>query len=357
MSSETESRPSRPSSETDDRRPLAIAILSYDRPHYLTQVLDSLAPQLGELDQVYLFQDGVWNPHSGITKTDHELIEECCVVFSRIIPQGKTFRSEVNLGIAGNYRRAEEFLFEDKGTPYALFLEDDLVLSVHYLRIVDRLLKLAESHPSIGYVSAYGDLWASPESQAAAPGRLQPMHENWGSALTRQSWLKQKAIRDGYWDLVKDSDYSQRDHDRIRQFYRTLGYEMPISSQDGSRWIACAENDLARVTTTACHAKYIGETGEHFNPGHYQRCQFAQSVFYPGDHDIPTPSDELIASWIERERRKLKTFYVHDYLIRLLPSEVEAKTPPHLHGIVGGAPSAAAAQVLEAMRQMHDTDH
>jgi hypothetical protein len=334
MSGETEPRPSRPSSETDDRRPLAIAILSYDRPHYLTQVLDSLAPQLGELDQVYLFQDGAWNPHSGITKTDHELIEECCMRFSRIIPQGEIFRSEVNLGIAGNYRRAEEFLFEDIGTPYALLLEDDLVLSVYYLRIIDRLLKLAESHPSIGYVSAYGDLWASPESQAAAPGRLQPMHENWGSALTRQSWLKQKAIRDQYWDLVKDSDYSQRDHDRIRQFYRTLGFEMTISSQDGSRWIACAENDLARVTTTACHAKYIGETGEHFDPEHYQRCKFAESVFYPEDHDILTPSDDLIASWIERERRKLKTFYVHDYLVRLLPAEVEAMTPPHLRGSV-----------------------
>jgi hypothetical protein len=86
MSSETESRPLGPSSETDVRRPIAIAILSYDRPHYLTQVLDSLAPQLSEFDQVYLFQDAAWNPHSGTTKTDPELIEECCMHFSRIIP-------------------------------------------------------------------------------------------------------------------------------------------------------------------------------------------------------------------------------------------------------------------------------
>jgi GT2 family glycosyltransferase len=170
MSSEIESRPSGRSGETYVRRPIAIAVLSYDRPHYLTQVLDSLAPQLSELDQVYLFQDGAWNPHSGITKTDPEFIEECCMQFSRIIPQGKIFRSEVNLGIAGNYRRADEFLFVDKEAPYALFLEDDLVLSVHYLKIIDRLLKLAESHPSIGYVSAYGDLWASPESRRRLRG-------------------------------------------------------------------------------------------------------------------------------------------------------------------------------------------
>jgi hypothetical protein len=43
----------------------------------------------------------------------------------------------------------------------------------------------------------------------------------------------------------------------------------------------------------------------------------------------------LIANWIERERRKLRTFYVHDYLVRLSPEEVEAITPPHLRGTLG----------------------
>ena len=88
MSGETEPGPLGRSGEADVRRPIAIAILSYDRPHYLTQVLDSLAPQLSEFDQVCLFQDGAWNPHSGITKTDPEFIEECCMRFSAIIPQG-----------------------------------------------------------------------------------------------------------------------------------------------------------------------------------------------------------------------------------------------------------------------------
>jgi len=82
------------SSETYVRHPIAIAILGYDRPHYLTQVLDSLAPQLGELDQVYLFQDGAWNPHSGITKTDPEVIEECCMVF----PESRSTSTSISSG-------------------------------------------------------------------------------------------------------------------------------------------------------------------------------------------------------------------------------------------------------------------
>ena len=103
------------------RRPITIAILSYDRPHYLTQVLDSLAPQLNPLDQVYLFQDGAWNPHSGATKTDQKLIEECCMHFSRIIPEGKIIQSQTNLGIAGNYRRADESVFVENEAPMRFF--------------------------------------------------------------------------------------------------------------------------------------------------------------------------------------------------------------------------------------------
>jgi hypothetical protein len=80
------------------RRPITIAILSYDRPHYLTQVLDSVAPQLIPRDRVYLFQDGAWNPHSGATKTDQKLIEECCMHFSRIITQGKIIQSQTKSG-------------------------------------------------------------------------------------------------------------------------------------------------------------------------------------------------------------------------------------------------------------------
>jgi hypothetical protein len=70
-------------------------------------------------------------------------------------------------------------------------------------------------------------------------------------------------VRHEYWELVRNCDYSQRDHNLIQRHYQTLGYDMTISGQDGSRWISCSENDLARVTTTACHARYICETGEH----------------------------------------------------------------------------------------------
>src|ERR1700674_3663882 len=49
-----------------------------------------------------------------------------------------------NIGIALNYERAENYMFKALGRPYALFLEDDLVLSPQYLT-VNRSLTLRES--------------------------------------------------------------------------------------------------------------------------------------------------------------------------------------------------------------------
>jgi len=107
-----------------------------------------------------LFQDGAWNPFSDVQKAGYEPIAECCELFRRQIPLGTVFQSHVNLGIALNYKRAEEFLFGGLKVPYALFLEDDMVLSPHYLEVTHRLLHIAIKQPAIGYVSAYGDFWA-----------------------------------------------------------------------------------------------------------------------------------------------------------------------------------------------------
>lgn len=310
--------PALPQDETP-RRGLPIAILSFNRPDYLGEVLASLAQQLGPQDQCYLFQDGGWNPHSRIQKTPETTIAECAAIFQRMIPSGRAFVASVNLGIAGNYRRAEEYLFSALQVPEALFLEDDLVLSPHYLGVTTDLLDLAGKIPELGYVSAYGDFWADLATQQAHEGELQPMHENWGSAMTRQSWLKQRPIREMYWSLVRHCDYRQRDHEKIRAFYRELGVEMRITSQDASRWIACAEYGLLRMTPRTCHARYIGEVGEHAGGGYYQKYRFGDAVWYPRRPSLDVPSPEQIMSWRETEKQKIIEGYVHSYQRAMQP--------------------------------------
>jgi len=284
-----------------------IAVLSFDRPGYLRRVLDSLRPQIGEPDRVVLFQDGGWNRWSDRRKGSAERIAQCISVFRKAVPWGEVVESPENLGIALNYERAERHLFESLRAERALFLEDDLILSPNYLRVVRQLLDIAERDQRIAYVAAYGDLWASRRSQRLRAHDLIPMHENWGAALTRQSWLAERPFRRRYLELVGDCDYSRRDHEKIRAFYAERGWDNPISSQDAARWIACAERGAVRVTTFACHARYIGKHGEHSSPKLFKASGFDRARMFRGTApDLVAPTDEQISQWLARERKRFQ---------------------------------------------------
>src|SRR5580700_5885255 len=290
-----------------DRPPIPIAILSFDRPHYLREVLHSLRGQVFERDQIFLFQDGAINAWSGRTKAAAEKIEQCIEVFQGLIPWGTVLASESNVNIALNYERAENHMFKTLGVPYALFLEDDLVLSPQYLTVIGSLLDIATMDSRVAYVSAYGNMWASQHEQRQRRRELQHMHENWGFAMTRDAWLQERPFRERYLSLLDGRDYSERDNSRIRAFYEERGWKTKVTSQDAARWIASVELGKVRITTFACHARYIGEYGQHFNPDLYYRCRFDRTFM----SDVPAvkplrPTPDQIEAWLETERKRFR---------------------------------------------------
>ena len=295
----------RHTANTPPPRNFHIAVLSFDRPHYLKPVLKSLRAQISPQDNVTLFQDGAFNRFSGRMKADPARIKECVRLFRAIIPWGKIVESDHNLGIAFNYERAETHVFEGLGSERALFLEDDMVLSPNYLDVTGQLLAMADQDARIGYVAAYGDFWASQSEQRAGARQLMPMHENWGAALTRTSCLAERPFRKAYLDLVRDVDYSRRDHERIIEFYAQRGWKTNTTSQDAARWIACLERGAVRITTKACHAHYIGAKGEHFTPALYRARRYAKSIMFKGDlQQLAPPSTGDIAAWLAAEKQR-----------------------------------------------------
>lgn len=313
------------SRKLNERLSIPIAILSFNRPPYLKQVLESLASQLVDGDEIYFFQDGGWNKHSELQKAEEETIDECINIFIEYFVSNKRldgcrnkyariFRSSENCGIAGNYRRAERYVFEVLNKKYALFLEDDLLIGQNYLLVISDLIDLALKNPRIGYVSAYGNLWATLAQQEAACGQLAQMHENWGAALTRDSWEAQKPIREQYWELVRDRDYSFRDHDAIRRFYEEKGIKCSITSQDASRWVAALEAGMVRITTATCHARYIGVVGEHSNQKWYDQQRFGMSEVFPKRPLIDMPTEREIEQWLRNDRAGFVTGYEHSYV-------------------------------------------
>jgi predicted O-methyltransferase YrrM len=243
-----------------------IFIMSFDRPHYLRQVLKSLKGQVGcqiERRRIVLFQDGAVNPFSGKRHATDDQIAACVKIFRDTFPTQPVMVSPINLGVALNFDRAERVAFEHLVAPAAIFLEDDLVLNPHYIATLDTLLQQFLHDERVGYVAAYGDHRLSLDQQTANSSTLISMYHNWGFALYRRQWRRMRHRVLQYLRLLDKVDYRDRDRIAIRKLFASWGFGCPAASQDAAKTIACLADDAIKLNTYACNAHYIGEQGLH----------------------------------------------------------------------------------------------
>ncbi|WP_296175478.1 class I SAM-dependent methyltransferase [uncultured Brevundimonas sp.] len=279
-----------------------IAVMSFNRPTLLRQVLTSLATQSVPVDptSVYLFQDG---PQRGDDSKKHI---ECVDVFNEIFPRGNAIVSQENLGVALNFDRAERFFFEDLKSTYAIFFEDDLLLSNHYIKAIEQMVAFAIEDERIAYVSAYGDHRASSEEQSNRIGDIIPMGHKWGFALTRRQWLRQMPIIDGYLEIVRQRPYASRDHDRIKEYFSKIGYTSPGTSQDAAKDVASLALGTVKLNTFACFGKNIGAVGLHSNQEFYDKQGFAQTKITELMPETRKPDSKMIDNLIKNQRSQAK---------------------------------------------------
>ncbi|MGA3303029.1 MAG: hypothetical protein ABSC72_07040 [Methylovirgula sp.] len=167
------------------------------------------------------------------------------------------------------------------------------------------MLDIARNDQRISYISASGNFWASLREQKVRSQELMPMHENWGFALTREAWLAERPFRLEYLRLLEGCDYTQRSSEAILQFFADRGWKVSISGQDAARWIASTELGRVRVTTFACHARYIGALGVHSTKRFYKNAKFAHARFFNRRLDYLNPmTDEQYEQWIAIDRRR-----------------------------------------------------
>jgi hypothetical protein len=281
--------------------------MSFNRPSYLSQVLDTLLLQEGLADRpIYLFQDGALSM-SGEPLVSKEPIEECKRLFQQKVPNGRVLGSEQNLGVARNFDRAERLFFKELGAEAAYFFEDDLCLSPYYLPSLDILIQFAFDEPRIAYVAAYGEHKATLEQQQAEHTRLVMMKHKWGFGLTRRQWLRQADIMSPYLDLVSKKDYRDRDHQAIKQYFRELGYASTGTSQDSMKDVASAVLGTTKVMTFACFGKYIGEVGLHSHKAIYDKEGYASTVLFDSRiDDFKAPTGQDLDKWIGHSRNFAK---------------------------------------------------
>jgi hypothetical protein len=269
-------------SELPARAP--ICIMSFDRPDYLRQVLVSLKAQIDadiENRKIILFQDGALSRHNKHRHADDQAIADCIDAFKSAFPAGVAMASPKNLGVALNFDRAERVGFEQLAEDAVIFLEDDLVLSEHYIATLDLLIERFRFDERVGYLAAYGDLHRGLSDQRANRTKLIRMGHNWGFALYRRQWLRMRNRVLDYLDLIRDVDYRLRDGAKIARLFASWGYGCPATSQDAAKTIACCSDKVARLNTYACNARYIGERGLHMRPVTFRERGYDKTIVFP----------------------------------------------------------------------------
>jgi hypothetical protein len=262
-----------------------IAVISFNRPDYVGQLLASLAAQQPAIRpaRVHLFQDGAVNRYSGIRYAADADIAASLAVFREYFPQGHVHASPDNIGITENILRAETLFFEELRAPVGYFFEDDLVLSPHYVAALDLMRRAFARFDRIGYFNANGAYGASLDQQRSNAGKLIFMGHFWGFALKRSHWLCMQPYLADYHRLAIGRDERIAPREDIRALFRSWGKTEthPHTGQDSARDLA---THLLRRWRASCYpalGRYIGVEGEHFTPELFARFGFDKTAIYP----------------------------------------------------------------------------
>ncbi|HEX2592961.1 MAG TPA: hypothetical protein VHL34_15785 [Rhizomicrobium sp.] len=283
---------------------IPVAVMSFDRPHYLEAVLQTALRQkgFGRFEPVfYLFQDGAVSPRTGTVYGNPDKMPESVEVFRKYVPDGIVIDSKVNLGVALNFDRAERVLFEEKAYEAAIFLEDDMLLQPHYFATMAQLMEFAFRRDDIGMFAAYGFRKSTPlaEQRARAHEICLMDEHNWAFGITRRAWIARDSVVRHYLDLISDLDYRSRGdrNNQIKGLQRALGRggRGYLTSQDSMKNMACEVLGIHRINTFTNNARYIGKVGEHSTEERFKAAGHAASVLYDRPHgDFELPSSEAL---------------------------------------------------------------
>lgn len=303
-----------------------IAIMSFNRPHFLAETLQSLLAQEGgdfDAREVHLFQDGAINRWSRMRYASERDIQACLDLFRQAFPRGQIHYTGDNIGICENFCRAEEHFFEHNSFSTAWFFEDDMILSPVYFRMMERLQRYAAMMPRMAYYSAYGNYYASREEVAANRRAIIPLDHHWAFGLQRAAWLRMRQQLEGYYALVRGQDYARRWHRAIFDYFAKSHAVPRGSSQDAAKSWACARLGLLRLRTFAPFARYIGTQGAHMTQAKFDELGFANTEIELQEiTDLRFPSPDNIVEMLDEQRRLLSDIYRHELkdIVATLPA-------------------------------------
>jgi len=268
---------------------IGVGIFTFNRPHYLKRLLQSMRTQVdpGDYD-VHFFCDGAINIHNRQKRAEQKDIDATIAVAKAEVPV-ENFRAHVqpkNRGIAVQQYEAYNYLA--KGYDYAIWLDDDVELGPYWFRTARLMADELEKHQNWVSASPMFTKCCAKGTEFTSLSKYKVGNFPWiGFIMDMRMWPELRAVYQDYYDLVKDRDYRSRPHEKIRALYKKHGYEKPHSSQDAGKEMSIRRLGWRRIKMLVNRGRYIGEHGEHGRPDNYraQGWQNHWKIDWAGDAD------------------------------------------------------------------------
>ena len=156
-----------------------VAIFAFNRPLHVERLFETLATNPESVDSRYfIFCDGPRSTNDDVSvRQTRDVVDR----FART-HQCQVFKQPANQGLAKSIIRGIDTVLKEHDR--FIVLEDDLVVSRHFLRFVNRSLDVFRDRPEIGCVSGF----MYPTHPATPRAVLLPFVTSWGWATWADRW-------------------------------------------------------------------------------------------------------------------------------------------------------------------------
>lgn len=259
---------------------IGVAIISFNRPKYLSRVINSLEQQSYlENTKFHLFQDGFKNIFSGKIKAKREEIEQSIAFFksSNLDKGGSIFRVDENVGNGRNQYIANEIM--SSLYDYFLVVEDDVLLSPDYLRLCRVLIDQFGGRSDLHSFNLNFKKLREPSAKSLNKVIFGETHW-WAECYISRQWKIAKEYFKDYFRLIEEVDYSDIPREKIQELFKKHNFNKTQCSQDAGKDFALFKAKFKRITAVVNRGYYIGQQGIHFTPKLYQKMGWQNQLPY-----------------------------------------------------------------------------
>lgn len=268
---------------------LGVAIFVFDRPHYFRRLLASLEENtyLHDTD-FHFFRDGAVNKFSGRRIGRPASLRRNLEMARQARLPNKHFHvREENVGVG--IQQFETYESMTQWYDVVLMLEDDIVVSPHYLRVMRVLFdSIVEMEDVFSASSSFVKLCAKDNVADHLDKMVRKRVQQWGEIFASSKWPCIRTPFLEYYDLIENVDFTARPHAKILELYDRHRFASGATSQDAARDMAISVVGMTRIRLVVNRALYIGAKGLYCTPAHYQKMGWAhqEPYVFPEDETI-----------------------------------------------------------------------